>query len=174
MARNDRELPRLDVDSKDVGPRTDHRKSVRVGRTSVGKGIFSRRRYPESAVIGEIKGEVIDDPDYGSEHCFDIGDGQVLEPHAPFRFVNHCCQPNCEFDYTKVESTAGAPKRKHIYLLALRQIKPGEELTIDYNWSIAAAIPCRCQAASCRGWIVEESQLSEPANERSERDVLPS
>ena len=32
---------------------------------------------------------------------------------------------------------------------------------LDYNWSIDAAIPCRCQAATCRGWIVEESQLSD-------------
>ncbi len=154
-------LPRFDDDSNDVELRRRHRKSVRIGRTRVGKGIFAQRRYPEFAVIGEIEGEVIDDPDYGSEHCFDIGDGQVLEPHPPFRFLNHRCEPNCEFDYTEEKSTAGAPNRKHIYLFAVREIRPGEELTIDYNWSIDAAIPCRCQAATCRGWIVEESQLSD-------------
>jgi len=32
-------------------------------------------------------------------YCMDIGNGRVLEPHAPFRYVNHSCEPNCEFDW---------------------------------------------------------------------------
>ena len=74
-------------------------KSVRVGWTRVGKGVFARRSYPATAVVGEITGEIIDDANYSSEYCFDMGDGLHLEPVAPFRFVNHSCVPNCEFDY---------------------------------------------------------------------------
>jgi uncharacterized protein len=148
----------------DAGQRPRHSRSVRVGRTAVGKGIFAQRRYPACTIIGEIEGDVIDDPDYGSDYCFNIGDGRMLEPRPPFRFVNHSCEPNCEFDWYDV-AQSGAESSRHVYLLALREIKPGEELTIDYNWSAASAIPCRCQSPTCRGWIVgadEPGLISQP------------
>lgn len=141
------------------GSRGERDKSVRVGRTRVGKGVFARRRYLAATVIGEIQGDVIDDPDYGSRYCMDIGDGCVLEPHAPFRYVNHSCEPNCEFDFFDLTPSDDCPAQRHVFLLALREIKPGEELTIDYNWSADTAIPCRCEAPSCRGWIVSPDQL---------------
>ena len=112
-------------------------------------------------MIGEITGHVIDDPDYGSDYCFDIGDGLHLEPVAPFRFVNHCCEPNCEFDYLEFSEKPGEVKEKHVFLFALRDISKGEELTIDYNWSPENAIPCRCQAATCRGWVVREDLVEQ-------------
>jgi hypothetical protein len=127
----------------------------------VGKGIFARLSYPDSALIGEITGEVIDDANYGSDYCFEIGDGLHLEPVAPFRFVNHSCEPNCEFDYLQCSDHPGQEQRKRVFLFALRDIKKGEELTIDYNWTAANAIPCRCQAASCRGWVVCEESVDE-------------
>lgn len=46
-----------------------------------------------------------------------------------------------------------------VYLIALRDIWPGEELTIDYNWPAISAVPCHCGAASCRGWIVSFDEL---------------
>ena len=153
-------LPEFDHDSNDTRRRKRRRNSVRVGRTHVGKGIFAQRRYTKFSIIGEIEGEVVDDPEYTSPHCFDIGDGEVLEPRSPFRFVNHSCEANCAFDYMRVKSKVGTPNCKHLYMFAVGEIRPGEELTIDYNWSLDAAIPCRCQAETCRGWIAEESQLA--------------
>ncbi len=137
------------------------RKSLRVGRTRVGKGVFAGRTYPDCSVLGEITGEVIDDASYGSDYCFDIGDGLLLEPIAPFRFVNHSCEPNCEFNYLECSDLPDEEPRKRVYLFALRNIKQGEELTIDYNWAAASAIPCRCQAPSCRGWVVSQDLLEE-------------
>ncbi len=148
-----------------VGPSTSRlrsrRKSVRVGWTRIGKGVFSRRSYPAAAVVGEITGEIIDDANYGSEYCFDIGDGLLLEPVAPFRFVNHSCDPNCEFDYLERSGPAAEERHKTVLLFALRDIQKGEELTIDYNWTAEDAIPCRCQAVSCRGWVVSEDFVDE-------------
>ena len=141
-------------------PRGERDKSVRIGRTRVGKGVFARRRYLASTVIGEIRGDVIEDPDYGSRYCMDIGGGCVLEPHAPFRYVNHSCEPNCEFDFFDLTPAGESQTQRHVFLLALREIKPGEELTIDYNWSADTAIPCRCEAPTCRGWIVTPDQLA--------------
>jgi len=135
-------------------------KSVRIGRTRVGKGVFARKRYPAQAIIVEILGEVIDDPDYYSSYCMDIGDGRVLEPEPPFRFVNHSCEPNCEFDWFDLVPEGGSQTVRRIYLIALREIKSGEQLTIDYNWSAEGAIVCRCGAPTCRGWIVDPNQLA--------------
>jgi len=134
-------------------------KSVRIGATHVGKGLFARRRYPADTVIGEIEGHVIEDPHYGSDYCMNIGDGRVLEPMAPFRYVNHSCEPNCEFDFFDLREAGQTGTHRRVFLIALREIKPGEELTIDYNWPAACAIPCRCRAPSCRGWIVRSDEL---------------
>jgi len=141
-------------------PRGGRDKSVRIGRTRVGKGVFARKRYAACTVIGEIHGDVIENPNYGSCYCMDIGGGCMLEPAAPFRFVNHSCDPNCEFDVFELSAEGDAQTLRHVFLLALREIKPGEELTIAYNWSAETAIPCRCEAPNCCGWIVDPDQLA--------------
>jgi hypothetical protein len=133
---------------------------VRIGRTRVGKGVFSRRRYFEADVIGEIEGDLIYDADYGSRYCMDIGNGLILEPHAPFRFVNHSCEPNCEFDWFDLTAENQTESERHVFLIALHEIRPDEELTIDYNWPANQAIVCRCDAPTCRGWIVDPVELA--------------
>lgn len=133
-------------------------RTVAIRRTRVGKGIFALKNFPESVVIGEILGEVIHDANYGSDYCMSIGDDQVLEPEAPFCFVNHSCEPNCEFDWFDLALSQGGPEKRRVFLISLREIRLGEELTIDYNWSASNAIPCRCGAPSCRGWIVDSDE----------------
>ena len=136
------------------------RKDVSIGRTAVGKGVFARRRFREEEIIGEITGLLLQNADYGSDYCFDIGDHCYLEPAPPICFVNHSCEPNCEFDWFAVAETGELSARKRVMLFSLRDIRPGEELTLDYHWSAAAAIPCRCHAPNCRGWIVRADQLA--------------
>jgi SET domain-containing protein len=59
-------------------------------------------------------------------------------------FINHSCQPNL---FTRV--VAG-----HVLFFALRDIEPGEELTIDYEMSPHPdSTRCRCGAMECRGTI---------------------
>ena len=89
-------------------------------------------------MIGEILGQLIRDMSYGSEYCFQIGDDTILEPESPFRFINHSCDPNCEFDWFDVVSATETTRRKRVFLFAIVDIKPGDELTIDYNWPAAA------------------------------------
>lgn len=149
-------------DSQARSPREDlPRKDVRVGRSNVGKGVFSQRWFRPQQMIGEIEGQVIYDEGYGSDYCMYIGGGRCLEPGSPFRFVNHSCEPNCEFDWydLRVEDESSVTRR--VFLFALRTIRPGDELTIDYNWPATAAIRCRCKAPSCRGWVVDEGELEE-------------
>jgi hypothetical protein len=140
------------------GPEPRHR--VRIARTRVGKGVFAREWYRSAQIVGEIEGVVIHEEDYASEYCIDMGDGRCLEPEPPFRYLNHSCQPNCRFCCHDVREPSEPCLRRRVFLYALRTIRPGEELTIDYAWPARAAIRCRCGTPSCRGWIVAEDELA--------------
>jgi SET domain-containing protein len=60
------------------------------------------------------------------------------------QYVNHCCEPNCFMRVT----------RGHIIIYALRDILPGEELTLDYGVTYHPNTKrCLCGAASCRGTL---------------------
>lgn len=131
---------------------------VHVKETNIGKGVFTMRPYPICAIIGEITGTRVSDPNYGSEYAFEIDDQSQLEPDSPFRFINHSCDPNCEFDFLD-ESGESDPSQSRLYLIALRDIRPGEQLTIDYNWPASHAIQCRCNTNYCRGWVVAKEEL---------------
>ncbi len=144
------------------------RRGLRIGRTNVGKGVFATRRIVDGTCLGEIEGEVILDDSYESRYSFDLEGGGQLEPAAPFRFVNHSCEPNCAFELIAVsppsESHSPLPKgaepnRRRLLLFAICDIEIGDELSIDYNWPAAFAIKCQCKAPSCRGWIVDPKHL---------------
>lgn len=141
-------------------PTPTHSREVRVGKSATGLGIFSRRWYREHMIIGEIEGDVVADAHYGSQYCFDMEDGSYLEPIAPFRYINHSCQSNCEFEVFELIDKKGDPPRRRLMLSALTDIRPGEELTIDYNWPLEGAIACKCGARQCRGWVVGAEELT--------------
>ena len=69
-------------------------------------------------MIGEIVGEEIRDATYGSEYCFQIGDDTCLEPESPFRFINHSCDPNCEFNWFDIVDVGGTTPRRRVFLFA--------------------------------------------------------
>ena len=69
---------------------------IRVGETSVGKGVFARRNIHEGILLSEIHGTVLDDYPEDSSYCMALPSGKLLEPTAPLRFLNHSCDPNCE------------------------------------------------------------------------------
>lgn len=132
--------------------------TVRIEATSTGKGVFAVRPYPETAVIGEITGDVVHNRPHGSDYAFDLEEGLQLEPNEPFRYVNHSCDPNCEFDWID-EQQADGQRIARLYLIAARNIYPDEQLTIDYNWPASMAITCDCRSPLCRGWVVAEDQV---------------
>lgn len=132
---------------------------VRVGPARYGMGVFATRKLRGERYLSKVEGEVIDDANYGSCHCMDLGGTLSLEPEAPFRFLNHCCEPNCCLVHCDVEYDDGSPAPPEIWVETLRSIAPGEELTIDYAWPADAAIPCGCGSPGCRGWIVDVEEL---------------
>jgi uncharacterized protein len=59
-------------------------------------------------------------------------------------YINHSCEPNA---YMKI-------LYEHILFIALRDIVPGEEITIDYESTLHSNKKrCTCGAPSCRGTI---------------------
>ncbi|KAJ2852047.1 histone lysine methyltransferase Set9 [Coemansia brasiliensis] len=75
---------------------------------------------------------------------------------GPARFVNHDCNPNCQF--TALGSDA-------ICFQALRTIEPGEEITTHYGNSYFGTENCECLCATCekysRGWFARRDADAE-------------
>jgi uncharacterized protein len=131
---------------------------VYVKKSRVGDGLFAGVDFNPHDIVAEVRGVVMDDPDYESDYCIDLGSDAKLEPRPPFRFLNHCCEPNCELVLWK-ERRRGKRKYPRVWLQALHKIQPGDELTIDYAWPAEAAIPCQCDSRHCRQWIVHPDDL---------------
>jgi len=45
-----------------------------------------------------------------------------------------------------------------IWIEAIQDIMPNEELTIDYSWPADRAVKCLCGKPKCRGWIVDPAE----------------
>lgn len=150
---------------------------VVVKETHVGRGVFAGRAIHPEEEIGRIEGELFDDPDHDSNYSIGIDDTYSIEPFAPFRFLNHSCEPNCElvvYDDAEHLSPDGIPE---VYVIALKEITPGAELSIDYGWPATSAIPCQCNTPRCRGWIVDADELAlispTPSTPRTNSYTLP-
>ena len=133
---------------------------VRVGKVPFGRGVFARQDISAGTDLGRVKGKVISDPEYASSYCIDLGDSMSLEPQAPFRFLNHCCTPNCHLQTFAVVYDDGTPAPAEVMVEAVADIPQGGELTIDYQWSAYGAIKCLCGSSDCRGWVVAEEELA--------------
>lgn len=131
---------------------------ISVGRCNVGRCVVATRAIRASIPVGRVTGRVMTSADYGSSYCIDLSDDSVLEPAAPFRFLNHSCDPNCELVLWKVPQ-GGRKYTLEIWLHTLKKVAADEELTIDYAWPADVAIPCQCNSASCRGWVVDREEL---------------
>lgn len=131
--------------------------ALSIRKTPVGKGVFAKKLFRKNQAIGHVRGKVLDaNEDYDDDYAMDFGESTVLEPYAPFRFLNHCCEPNAEL----VEHESGDPSTPStMWVYATRTIRPGDQVTIDYSWPAFAAIRCQCGAKTCRGWVVDKGQL---------------
>jgi hypothetical protein len=116
------------------------------------------RSFTPGDFIGPIQGEIVEDPEYGSAYGIELGE-RTLEPAAPFRFLNHSCQPSCSLVIFDEEDEDGNPLGVSVWLEILSVIATGEQMTIDYAWPADDTIPCQCGTASCRRWIVAEEEL---------------
>ena len=66
----------------------------------------------------------------------------------PARFINHSCRPNCD----------ALLQDGHVWLIANRDIRAGEEITFNYGFDLEdyRQYPCHCGSPDCVGYIVAE------------------
>jgi uncharacterized protein len=78
-------------------------------------------------------------------------DGAV--PYNPARFVNHGCTPNCEAHM----------EDGRIWIVAIRDIEAGEELTFNYGYDLQdyEDHPCCCGSPGCIGFMVAEEHFDD-------------
>lgn len=135
-----------------------------------GKGVYAVARIPAGSKVIEYTGELISEaegerryptPPDGhdeAEHTYllTLDAHRVIDANVggnEARFINHSCEPNCE----------PIPYGDHMWIVAIRDILPGEELAYDYAIELdephtparKRRFPCRCEAKRCRGSILK-------------------
>jgi len=122
-------------------------------------GVFTLEAIPKGAVVVEYTGTRMrhDDADdlYKDRpytYLFGVGDGtHVVDGYGMSMYLNHSCAPNCETEEDDDE---------RVWIRALRDIKPGEELVYDYFlYDGEGAAPCHCGADACRGSMYSRKEL---------------
>ena len=86
-------------------------------------------------------------------YLFGIGDGStVILGHGMAMYINHSCDPNCE-----TEEIDG-----RVWVMSVRSIAPGEELTYDYNLydGDEDEARCYCGANNCRNTMYSPEEVS--------------
>ncbi len=137
------------------------------GSAIQGRGAFAVRRIRKGQRITEYTGERIspdeverryDDDSMDRHHTFlfEVDENTVIDGTRRVgraRYINHCCQPNCE----------AVNDDGRIFIEAIKNIQPGVELTYDYAYehegrltrALIAQYPCFCGTKRCRGTILK-------------------
>jgi SET domain-containing protein len=124
---------------------------IRSGRSAIaGQGVFAEKRIPRRVKIGEVTGEVISvraARQRARGRCrmclIDLSDTRALDctKGNELRLLNHSCRSNAFLRIIRL--------RVEVY--ARRDIRKGEEITVDYGESPhSGGMQCGCGHARCR------------------------
>lgn len=118
-----------------------------------GKGCFATTRFLKRRKIAEYAGEKISNAEANRRsnrktlRICAINNRWSLDGSRGgngTHYINHSCEPNAFMQIV----------RGHILFIALRDIVPGEEITIDYESTLHPDTKrCICGAQNCRGTI---------------------
>ncbi|TWT34003.1 hypothetical protein KOR34_38390 [Posidoniimonas corsicana] len=106
-----------------------------------GQGVEVLRGYRAGELLFRMNGVL---RDYVTQFTLQVGPNQHLDDPYVAGKVLHSCDPNCRLD----------PSTRRY--LAVRDIEPGELLTMDYDLTedyLFKAFECRCGADRCRGYV---------------------
>jgi len=126
-----------------------------------GLGGFAQSNLAKGTPVLEYVGERITSVESiercrrGNPYIFRLSEESHLDGNVewnPARFLNHSCSPNCEARLID----------GRVWLVALRDIRAGEELTFDYGYDLEdfRNHPCHCGSPECAGYIVAEELRS--------------
>jgi uncharacterized protein len=147
-------------------PEISSKKPYRIGRSRTGLGLFATRRIKKGTKIIRYFGPLLDskrkkDDAIENKYLFELNnrwtiDGSVRANVA--RYINHACRPNAESDVR--------PRKRKVYIRAIKNIEPGEEINYDYGTDYFKAylkpIGCKCEAC-------EKKRKKKRAEARAER-----
>lgn len=133
-----------------------------------GTGIYAKKDIPKGSRVIEYTGEKVtkkesdrradlplennaDNEELGAVYIFELTKRHDIDGYVDYntaRLINHSCDPNCESDIIKGK----------IWIIALRDIKKGEELSYNYNygWEDYEDHICYCGSYRCVGFILNE------------------
>lgn len=139
-----------------------------------GNGMFAVQPLKKGTRLIEYKGkrrthaqadrDASGDADSGHTFLFTLNDEYVIDANYDgneARWINHSCSPNCE---AVVEEHDGKDRRKdRIFIEAIRDIKPGEELAYNYGITLEERHTprmkkiweCRCGSPKCTGTMLQ-------------------
>jgi hypothetical protein len=144
-------------------------KPYRIGRSRTGLGLFATKPIKKGTRIIRYFGPLLDskkeDEDaIENKYLFELTnrwtiDGSIRQNVA--RYINHACKPNAESDVR--------PRKRKVYIRAIKNIEPGEEINYDYGTDYFKAylkpIGCKCDAC-------EKKRKKKRAEARAERARL--
>jgi hypothetical protein len=126
-----------------------------VAKSKFGKGLFAKKDIKVGENILIFTGGIINfdqailkAPPYEGD-ALQIGKNTYVNLEPPGRFVNHSCEPN-------------AGIKNDIELVALRNIKAGEEIYFDYSTTMDEdywSLQCGCGNTNCRKVIKDFKHL---------------
>ena len=124
------------------------------------KGLVAAKDIKKGKKVIEYKGKLIskkeseDNPKFDNSkriYLFEINKRYDLDGDFNYntaRLINHSCNPNCEVQILK----------GHIWIVSIRKIKEGEELSYDYGYEFDKDDyidhKCRCGYKKCIGYII--------------------
>ena len=119
-----------------------------------GLGVFAAEPIGAARKIGEIRGESISVADARiratrSERIMivELSSRRAIDfskSDDAMRYTNHCCSPNARLSI----------QHGRVEFYALRDIAPGEEITVHYGETHhQGQLACRCGAPGCSGWL---------------------
>ena len=127
--------------------------TLRVGPSRIdGQGAFAAEAIPARRKIGEIRGEAISVREARRRAkgvarimIVELSDKRAIDASQssdPLRFTNHSCRPNAALRI----------RQGRVEFYAMRDVAPGEELTVNYGETHhEGRLRCRCGAPGCVG-----------------------
>ena len=121
-----------------------------LGQSKLGRAVFSNRNFKKGKLIIEFKGEPMKRKDLPKlitpedDRYIQVGKNKYFGPSGDFDdFFNHSCNPNSGIKII----------RTGVMLIAIKDIKKGEEITWDYSTTMDEdewELDCRCKNKNCR------------------------
>jgi hypothetical protein len=147
---------------------------IEFGSSSIhGTGGYARVDIRVDARIVEYLGrritkeESLRQCELENPYIFSISDEFDLDGNVdwnPARLLNHSCSPNAEAQC----------RDGRIWIVALRDIRAGEEVTFNYNYDLQdyQEHPCCCGSADCVGYIVAEEFFGDVRRTNARRQTM--